>query len=111
MAGGQETGDYASKLSICAAGLMGEDLLASAVPAAVFQEPGVTCPAPLTSFRKNLRCLPGATQQREWLSNAESPGPLESRGRSKGHANELCQAVRLSECMVSWSSEGTAHLR
>lgn len=31
MAGGQETGDYASKHSICAAGLMGEDLLASTV--------------------------------------------------------------------------------
>lgn len=107
MAGGQETGDYASKPSICAAGLVGEDLLASTVPAAVFREPGVTCPAPLISFTKNLSCLPGAIHSREnGCPDAEPPELSESRGGSKGHANELCQAMR-----VSLGSEGTAQLR
>lgn len=50
-------------------------------------------------------------QQREWLPDAEPPGLPESRGGSKGHANELCQAMRVSKYMSSLSSEDTAQLR
>lgn len=97
MAGGQETVDYASKRSICAAGLVAEDLLASTVPAAVFQEPGGHLSNSSHQLQKEPELFAWShTAERVAVQCREPPGLLESRGRSKGQANELCQAIRLS---------------
>lgn len=74
MAGGQETGDYASKLSICAAGLMGEDLLASIVPGS--SVPGAW--GHLSSSAQTEPELPTCLEphsKREWLVDAEPRPP------------------------------------